>query len=164
MHKEEFTCPVCGMDARDSTIFTVHNDIEYYFCSAQCRENFGARPKLYIGKRGAKPATREVIKRRSFRLDRPVEGEMEHLLKDALHRMMGIRSVRISGRNISITYNLLQATADQLEQAMADAGAELGAGWSARLKHSWTHYTEENELDNLTSDDAACCNKPPAKG
>jgi len=159
MHKEKRTCPVCGMDAKDSTIFTVYKGNEYYFCTAQCRENFGARPRLYVGKLSVKYAGKEIIKRRSFRLEQPLKGEMEHQLKDALYKMMGIRGVRVKGRNIAVTYNLLEATAEQLEQVMSDAGAALGSDWPARLKYGWVHYTEETELNNLATGRAA----PPVK-
>ncbi len=157
-------CPVCGMDAEHSKICADHIGIKYRFCSQQCRENFLARPTLYVGRQAAKLAGKVVIKRRTFLLDHAVGEAMEYQLNDALRQMMGVRDVRVNGREISVTYDLLEDTAEQVEQALADAGAAFGSGWAERLKRGWVHYTEETELDNLAAGDAACCNKPPAKG
>jgi len=162
-HMEKRICPVCGMDTRDSTISAVHLGIEYYFCTPQCRENFRARPKLYVGRQSAKYAGREIIKCRAFLLDLAVDSSVEHQLEASVHQLMGVREVRIKGRKIVISYNLLEATAEQMERALSDAGAALAVGLGARLKRGWLHYTEETELDNLATDDAACCNKPPGK-
>lgn len=157
-------CPVCDMDAKDSTIIAGHTGIEYHFCSRQCRENFLARPTLYVGKQSAMLAGKAIIKRRTFLLDCTVEKAVEQQLINVLQKMMGVGEVQINGREIAVSYNLLEATAEQLERAISDAGAALGSGWAARLKHGWMYYTEENELDNLSSDGGPCCNKPPTKG
>ncbi len=164
MHIEDDACPVCGMDAGGSTICAEHLSIEYHFCTAQCRENFLARPKLYTAGQSAGGSGRKVVKRRSFTLDSPVDlVHREHLI-GVLELLMGIQHVNIDQRKISIDYNLIEITASQIEQALENAGATLGSGWSERLKRGWVHYTEENELDHLAAGEAACCNKPPAKG
>jgi len=161
---EEYHCPVCGMNAETSTIHARHLDIEYHFCSPQCKENFTARPQLYFGRTAPKRHGRQMIKCRSFTLDQCVEDRDRERLQHAILHLMGIRDVQVEGQIITITYDLLEATATQVEQTLTDAGAVLGSGWSERLKRGWIHYTEENELDNLATGDAACCNKPPAKG
>jgi YHS domain-containing protein len=152
------------MDARDSDIRAEHLGIEYRFCMEQCRENFLARPGLYIGKQSPARAGRQIIKRRSFTLDRPVIGLQREALMVELKRLMGVRNISIEGDRLSIDYNLLEVTAGQVEAALAQAGAAIGSGWAERLKRGWVRYTEENELDHLASGQAACCNKPPAKG
>jgi YHS domain-containing protein/copper chaperone CopZ len=157
-------CPVCGMDAPSSKITTEHLGIRYHFCSRQCLENFSARPKLYLGIKSQKRKGKSVIKKRSFVLDSPIPETGADALEAALSEMMGIREVRISGAKVSVTYDLLEATAMQVEQALEKAGARLGAGWANQLKRGWVHYTEENELDVLAAPDAPCCNKPPARG
>lgn len=164
MHMEEHICPVCGMDAADSMVLVEHLGIEYHFCSRQCRENFIARPQLYLGLQSARRSGREIIKRRRFSLDQAVEGDMQAQLIQSLKQMMGVREVDVNSCDVAIEYDLLEATAEQIERALVDAGADLGSGWPAQLKRGWVQYTEENELDNLTTGDAACCNKPPAKG
>jgi len=157
-------CPVCNMDARDSTIIAEHTDIEYHFCSRQCQENFLAHPTLYVGRPSVELAGKTIIKRRTFLLDCTVERTMEQQLIHVLQKMMGVGEVQINGREIAVSYNLLEATAEQLGRVISDTGAVLDSGLAARLKHGWMHYTEENELDNLSSDAGPCCNKPPSKG
>jgi len=162
--KKQGACPVCGMDADDSAICAEHLGITYCFCTEQCRENFIARPKLYIGKKMAMSEGRSVIKRRQFKLDQAIAGMRREDLLVALNQLMSVRNVSIEGERISIDYNLLEINAEQIEAVLVKAGASMGSGWSERLKRGWVHYTEENELDNLAADDAACCNKAPSKG
>lgn len=78
--------------------------------------------------------------------------------------MMGVQDVQVSESKVSVTYDLLEATAVQVEEALEQAGAKLGVGWSERLKRGWVHYTEENELDMLAAADGACCNRSPGRG
>ncbi len=158
------TCPVCGMNAADLNILADHLGITYHFCTVQCRENFLARPALYIGKEPPMREGRAIIKRRKFKLDRPIAGMRREDLLTALNQLMSVRNVSIEGDELSIDYNLLEINAGQIEAVLAQAGAEMGAGWAERLKRGWVNFTEENELDNLAAGDAACCNKPPAKG
>ena len=47
---------------------------------------------------------------------------------------MGIEAVEVRGAEIVVTYDLLQATAAQIETAFADAGARLGSGGAERLR------------------------------
>ena len=164
MHMEHVICPVCGMDATDSTICADHLGITYHFCMEQCRENFLLRPKLYVGKQAAIKTGREVIKRRTFTLEQPLAGVKKECLMAALDQLMSVRNVTVGGDRVSIDYNLLEINAEQIETVLEKSGACMGAGWAERLKRGWVHYTEENELDNLATGDAACCNKPPAKG
>jgi hypothetical protein len=50
---------------------------------------------------------------------------------------------------VTITYDLLQATADQLEAKMGEVGVKLGEGWAERLRRGFVHYMEECEVGNL---------------
>jgi len=160
----EQMCPVCGMHVDDPTLCANHLGISYYFCMPQCRENFLARPKLYLGQHAPQKQGHQIIKRRSFGLDQPVDAMHRDYVCAHLNQLMSVRNVRIEGSTVSIDYNLIEITAGQIEQALVEAGNHLGNGWAERLKRGWIHYTEENELDNLASGDAACCNKPPVKG
>ncbi len=163
-HNEHTVCPVCGMDAADSNISTGHLGMTYYFCTDQCRENFLARPALYIGKKLPRHEDRAIIKRRRFKLDQAIAGMHREDLLTALNQLMSVRNVTIEGDRLSIDYNLLEINAGQIEAALVKAGASMGSGWAERLKRGWVNYTEENELDNLVAGAAPCCNKPPAKG
>jgi YHS domain-containing protein/copper chaperone CopZ len=154
-------CPVCGMDATESSLTAEHIGITYHFCSEQCLENFTARPRLYIGKGAQKAEGKAIIKRRVFTLDRPVPDADAGALEAALLRMMGVKEVEISGAKVAVSYDLLEATAAQVGREIEQAGADLGKGWAARFKRGWLQYTEETELENLTAEDAPCCNRPP---
>jgi hypothetical protein len=50
---------------------------------------------------------------------------------------------------MTVTYDLLQATAEQIEAVLAEAGARLGNGWAERLRRGFVHYTEECEIGQL---------------
>ncbi len=163
MQRKRKDCPVCGMDASTTKITTEYLDMSYYFCSRQCLENFIAHPKLYLGIKSLKQEGKRVIKQRSFVLDRPIQASVEDSLKTMLSEMMGVRDVRVTSTKVIVTYDLLEATAEQIETDIAQVGVKLGTGWAGRLKRGWIHYTEENELDNLAVTNTACCNKPPAK-
>ncbi|MDT8376758.1 MAG: YHS domain-containing protein [Mariprofundaceae bacterium] len=157
-------CPVCGMDASTSEITTEHLGISYHFCSLQCMENFADHPHLYLAVKSPKRKGKSVIKKRSFTLDTPITEPGLDTLKTDMCNMMGIRDLQVTGTKVSVTYDLLEVTAIQVEQRLEQAGARLGAGWADRLKRGWIHYTEENELDHLAATDTTCCNKPPGRG
>ena len=154
-------CPVCGMDTSGSEITSDHLGISYHFCSQQCLQNFSSHPKIYLGIKSEKQKGKSVIKKRSFVLGSSIPRSDANTLEDALSEMMGIREVQISGEKVSITYDLLEVTAMQIEQVLEKEGIKLGSGWSDRLKRGWIQYTEENELNILSSTDSACCNRPP---
>jgi len=157
-------CPVCAMDTKKSSACAEHSGITYYFCTPQCRENFLARPLLYIGKTSVKRMGQEVIKRRTFSLDQAMGGMQAEALLMALKQLMSVDNINIEGDRISIDYDLLEINASQIEAALVAAGASMGSGWAERLKRGWIHYTEENQLDNLAAAESACCNKAPGKG
>jgi len=161
---EMIHCPVCGMDTPSHEITTEHNGICYHFCSQQCLENFSKHPALYLSIKSPKREGKSVIKRRSFVLDTPVPDAGTKSFESVISEMMGVREVVISGEKVSVTYDLLEVTAEQIEQVLEKAGAKLGTGWASRLKRGWVQYKEENEIGILASTDAACCNKPPKQG
>jgi len=164
LHTKQHICPVCGMDTGDSNICVDHLSIEYCFCTEQCRENFLARPRLYVGRKSPVYASREIIKRRTFTLDQTMTDIQCEGLMTALNQLMSVQNISVEKNRLSIDYNLLEINAEQIEAALVKAGVSMGSGWAERLKRGWVHYTEENELDHLATSDATCCNKPPAKG
>ncbi len=145
--------PVCGMEVAPAQFETVYEGLHYAFCSEQCRQRFAANPHLYIGMPGMKaPAQQgvELLKRRRFQLDTPLAAQDAATLTEALGAMMGVRAVEIEdGNTVTLTYDLIQATAEQLEVKMAEVGARLGAGWAERLRRGFVHYMEECEVGNL---------------
>jgi YHS domain-containing protein len=145
--------PVCGMEVAPAQLETVYEGLHYAFCSEQCRQRFAANPHLYIGVPGEKaPGQKgvELFKRRRFQLDTPLAAQDAAILTEALGAMMGVKAIEIEdGNTVTITYDLIQVTADQLEAKMVEVGAKLGAGWAERLRRGFVHYMEECELGNL---------------
>jgi YHS domain-containing protein len=144
--------PVCGMEVAPTQFETVYEGLHYAFCSEQCRQRFLANPHLYVGVPGEKaPGQKgvELLKRRRFRLDTPLVAQDAAILAEALGAMMGVKAVEIEDDTVTLTYDLIQATADQLGARMEEVGAKLGAGWAERLRRGFVHYMEECEVGNL---------------
>lgn len=145
--------PVCGMEVAPAQFETIYEGLHYAFCSEQCRQRFAANPHLYIGVPGVKAARQkgvEVFKRRRFQLDTPLAAQDAEILSKELGAMMGVKDIEIQdGNTVTITYDLIQATADQIEAKMVEVGVKLGAGWAERLRRGFVHYMEECEVGNL---------------
>lgn len=145
--------PVCGMEVAPAQFETIFEGLHYAFCSEQCRQRFVANPHLYIGVPGEKAPRQkgeELLKRRRFQLDTPLASQGAVILIDELSAMMGVKAVAILDDNtVIITYDLIQATAEQLEAKMVEVGVKLGEGWAERLRRGFVHYTEECEVGNL---------------
>jgi len=152
------------MDSRSSTICAEHFGIIYHFCSEQCQQNFLAHPKLYVGMHSAKKKGQTIIKERKFRVGKALEAEQVEHIQSTLMDLMGIQRVDINGDRIDVVYDLLEVSVQHIQAVLEDIGVALGPTWAARLKLAWIEYVEENELDNLSLNAPACCNKPPAKG
>ena len=144
--------PVCGMQVSRDSFAMEHLGIHYAFCSQQCQDRFEANPHLYIGvpaEQAPKQKGLEIVKQRRFRLEQPLTNEEAAILVKELGAMMGIRSMEVTGDTISITYDLLQATAEQIEARIGEVGGLLGTGWAERLQRGFVHYVEECEVGNL---------------
>lgn len=50
--------PVCGMEVDEKTTKqkAVHQDQNYFFCSADCKEDFESEPEEYVGGDDLQPA------------------------------------------------------------------------------------------------------------
>ncbi len=149
METEKVRDPVCGMLVDPEQLVVTFEGMRFAFCSEQCREHFLANPHLYIGKPG-EPAPKQsgqlVLKRRRLHLDKPLTSAQAEEVADELRAMMGVTSIDISGNEISITYDLLQSTAGQIEGRLQQAGERLGQGWSVRLQRAFIHFLEESEV------------------
>lgn len=150
--KEPIKDVVCGMWVDPSSLGTEYLGRHFAFCTAQCRERFLANPHLYVGLPG-RPAPKQsgqtVLKRRRFALDTALDAYQANSVRARVGALMGIEAVEVRGAEIVVTYDLLQATAAQIETAFADAGARLGSGWAERLRRGFVHYTEECEIGHL---------------
>ncbi len=144
--------PVCGMEVDSQQCTTEYLQSSYAFCSAQCRDRFLATPHLYIGFPGQKAPKQEgleVLKQRRLGLDAPLSQSQADRLTNALEAMMGIKSIEVTSDKILITYDLMQATAKQIEIKLGEIGVQLGEGWSEHLRRAFVHYEEELEVGSL---------------
>ncbi|MES0327385.1 MAG: hypothetical protein ABUK13_04250 [Gammaproteobacteria bacterium] len=144
--------PVCEMWVDSEDCVFDYLGIRYAFCSLQCRERFIANPHLYIGtpgKQAPKQHGTEIIKQRVLKLNEQLTDEQADMLCTEIAKMMGIKNIAIKEDRINITYDLMQATVEQVERNIVQAGETLGAGWGEKMKRAFIHYLEETELDNL---------------
>jgi YHS domain-containing protein len=146
---EKVKDPVCQMWVAPDQNAIRFQDMNFAFCSRQCKQRFLANPHLYVGvprEQAPKQAGQEVIKRRNLRLETPLSGADAQQVREHLLAMMGVYSVHIDANELVITYDLLQATAEQIEATLQQAGARLGEGWGERLRRAFVHYLEETEV------------------
>lgn len=142
-------CPVCDMKVGDDAPSRVWRGIPLRFCSAQCRERFEASPGLYLGAPGQsapRQCGERLMKQRRFRLDTAPNAEQARQLQDAIAAMMGVVHVDIDGAELRVDYDLLQATAEQIEQRVVEAGGRLGQDWRARMQRALLHFGEDWEV------------------
>lgn len=143
---------VCGMEVDPHQNRVTYLGIDYAFCSAQCRERFTANPHLYVGLPGQKAPKQEgteILKRRRLRLAQPLSPTQAAGVIEALRGMMGIKAVSADEGRIEIVYDLLQATAEQVEEKLAEIGVQLGGAWAEQLRRAFMYYEEECQLSNL---------------
>ncbi|NQY26291.1 MAG: YHS domain-containing protein [Piscirickettsiaceae bacterium] len=142
-------CHVCGMKPDSSIPSLEYHKMYFHFCSQQCRDTFNAHPSLYSVK--IEKQQKHILKRRIMTLATPLDQDSNELLKTNLTEMMGIKDVSIEDNKVSISYDLLQVTRQQIENRLAEIGIKLGNDWMERLRRAWVHDSEENELDNLAA-------------
>ncbi|MFH1873280.1 MAG: YHS domain-containing protein [Pseudomonadota bacterium] len=132
----------------------------YAFCSAQCLERFEAHPHLYVGTPGH-PAPKQqgmvILKQRRFVMDEALGELRATYLRSKIKAMMGIEALEVNGAEVVVTYDLLQATALQVEAELLKAGERLGDGWGENLRRGFIHYSEECEIGNLQIAPPAGC-------
>lgn len=149
---------VCLMDVEPGSFSFEFQGRSFSFCSKQCRDRFESTPHIYIGHAGhAAPKQRgeRIIKRRTLKLEHVISTKDSLDIIQILKAMMGIIDVTIKENFILISYDLLQATTEQIENAIEQSGETLGLAWSDRLKRAFVHYHEETQLENLEYDNSA---------
>lgn len=145
-------CPVCHMLVPPDQLALPYQGMHFAFCSEQCRERFQSNPRLYVGVPGEKAPKQQgvqILKHRCFRLETPLSTEQAQMLSDAIGTMMGIQQILFEGPEVRIIYDLLEVTAEQIEQTIIEVGARLGGTWKENLRRALVHYTEECEAANL---------------
>jgi len=147
--------PVCEMDVRESDYKTIYMERQYIFCSQQCLDRFEKNPGLYVGRPG-KPSPKQkgkaLIKSRTIKLDTVIPDEIKVKIIQAITGMMGIKNIQITRNLIRITYDLLEVTAEQIENTITTTSINLSDDWVSRLKSAFVHYAEETELINMESE------------
>lgn len=150
--KNKVEDPVCKMNVDKGELAFEYLGIEYSFCSEQCHQRFSSNPHLYIGQPG-KPSPKQhgmhIIKRRVLKLDDIVPESVAKNIDTELRKMMGILEVTIDKNIVRITYDLLEATEQQIEATIVAIGENLTSSWGDKVKRAFIHYLEESELDNL---------------
>ncbi len=157
--RDQPACPVCGMESDVSMMPCKLNGSEYFFCSEQCRERFSDHPTLFSAYK--KFAQAPLYKQRFLRLKMPLSAQQQADISQLPNDMMGIQRVDLAGQQLSIEYDLLQATLAQIEARLRAMKIPLAEGWRERIKSAWRHEREETELDNLSARKAPCCNQSP---
>ena len=140
------------MHVQPDLVTLVYQGMHISFCSDQCFERFNTNPHLYVGVPGQhapKQQGTRIIKHRCFRLESPLPNEQAQVLSDAINAMMGIEKIAIEGRIVRVTYDLLEATAEQIEKSIIEVGVLLGGKWTDKLIRAVTHYAEDCESANL---------------
>lgn len=153
--------PVCGMvvTAASSSYSTIWRGLEFHFCSAQCQERFVATPEIYTAPGGIRTVV-PIIKRRKLHFVAPTQ----EALRAACGRLLGMMGVAtaIPGQDdLTVEYDLRQATFAQVEAVVAGAGLVLQGGLH-RWRRSLWKFVEGNEIENEAHPTSgACCNRPP---
>ena len=143
---------VCRMDVVNDDISLEYQGRHYVFCSNQCLERFQSNPHLYVGYPGIEAPAHagvEVLKMRTLELAEPLPPAIRDRFVECIEAMMGIHDIEVDGNHITIVYDLLQATAAQIEQTIAETGVVLGNSLAEKIRRAFVHYLEENELDSL---------------
>ncbi|TSA48947.1 MAG: YHS domain-containing protein [Nitrosomonadales bacterium] len=166
--------PVCSMMVGEWENQIVYRGIGYAFCSQQCRERFISAPLLYVARRGLlapKQNAMVVIKRRHLSPSLPLTQVHFLELRGALLSMMGVMTVQSVERTagakpgaqrggnrssttmridaVAITYDLFQATSEQLERKCAELNVVPSNRWGEKLQRDFIHYLEKCELEDL---------------
>lgn len=154
--------PVCGMvvGVAASPYSTTWQGLEFHFCSAQCQERFIATPALYTAPGGVRNVA-PIIKRRKLHFVVP----NQEALRAACGRLLGMMGVATAvpgSDDLTVEYDLRQATFAQIEAAIAETGLVFRGGLYRWRRGLWK-FIEGNEIENEAHPTAGtCCNRPPA--
>ncbi len=102
------------------------------------------------------------IKHRKIRFKKTSEGKSREELVEVLKGLKGVTDARIDHdkKEVSIEYDLLKTSQQEIERLMVDHGFVLDDGIWERFRRGWIHFTEENDRDNLTAKAHSCCEDP----
>lgn len=69
-------------------------------------------------------------------------------------------SINFDKGSIEFAYDLESINLTKVEEIIKQQGLALKGSLWQRLKRNWTHFTEENELENAHTPSAPCCSHP----
>ena len=92
-------------------------------------------------------------------------GSCEQAIMDELGALPGVSSVRPDHEkgSVKVTYDMMTIRLGNIEEKLVESGYPLECTFWSRAKRALAHFTEKNELSNLTHK-STCCNKPPLGG
>ncbi len=145
-------CPVCNMND-DLTLHSAYRGVDYWFCSTQCKKRFQSRPHLYVGDpwhgQSVKQKGEEVVRSHRINLNIVPSPLVSDLLVRELEKLMGVKTARLKGQAIEVTYDLIQISLTDIENAIEIAYGGLKPGVVESLRRGLIHSSEDGELDNL---------------
>jgi copper chaperone CopZ len=102
------------------------------------------------------------LKTRAISVQGMTCADCEKKLRDSIGQLEGVHEVNADSRTgaVTVSYDLLKTDLSAIEQELGKSGFPLKHGVWGRLKRGWTHYTEQNERDNLTAGSPPCCSSP----
>lgn len=147
------TCPVCNMVDVDKALTYCFQGVEHYFCSRQCQDRFKEHPHLFVGDPqhglSAKQKGEVFIKTRKLRLSIDISDELKSQLVNDISTLMGVEHLSFNEENILVTYDLLQVSLEDIENAIVTSAGNLDGAITEKIKRGFIHYSEDCELDNI---------------
>lgn len=147
-------CRVCNMDVDDDGIKWDYQKIRYFFCSKQCLNRFREYPHLYIGDprlgKAEKQKGTRVIKCHKLHLKECLDDRDRKKVIQQLNTLMGIKNIDIKGKQIIISYDLMEVSLGDIEVCIESAVGSVDSSGFKGLKQKLVHFSEECELDSLS--------------
>lgn len=102
------------------------------------------------------------IKRKNIRFQKEPADKTPERLEEELKKIKGVNKAEVDfgSGEISVEYDLLNVTQEDIERHIINLGFVLDMGLRERFKRGWIHFTEENERDNLLTKPHSCCTDP----
>lgn len=152
-YEEPKFCPVCQMEATKEDLWRTYRRLKFWFCSQQCEDRFIAHPDLYVGSRktgrSEKQKGRVEIKSHRIVFSKSLDKMEMAKLTDGVQQLMGVKTLKVSPKDMSISYDLMEVSLETIEGQVEQTLGPLETPWVDRVKRSWIHYSEECELEDL---------------
>lgn len=145
-------CPVCHMQVDTPTFEARYLDINYWYCTEQCKARFIANPGLYVGRPGEKSPKQkgvQVLKKRRIKLDSPITAATKTNILLMLFKIMGVKRVTVNKDSLVVEYDLLETTENHIVQELLTSELAVDDNFIERVKRTFTDFTEETQIANL---------------